>query len=257
MKEKFDVKTFLQQYFQFHHCDIKIQDDDVWEIPLTKELDLALMNRPFYWHYVEAMGVEGEPLQLKLTFKPQMAERNVEWVHIGSPIMEKIKKHLEASCRFTRLYEDVQTNTQAMLHPWLVLNMILRYKGTILKEELISLGLNLINGTFKLDMMEQLMEKNFTHQITAYCYKISPLIKLPSAYNRIASYIQTYVMQGDLTWIKESEQRLQSELALLEKYYANDEDDEWFAKEKTDLINRLQPTISLEIFNGGIFYLQV
>lgn len=255
MNNNLNVKQFLYDYFQNYQCTINQLSNDEWMIPLTKELDIALMNRPFYWQYIEAMQLEGDPLKLHMTFQPKMNGNHIEWVHIGSPIMNKIINHLERACRFTRLYETVQTEKQTMLHPWLVLNLIIRYRGINLKEEMMSIGLNLINGTFQLQMMDTLLQKNFSKTISSYCFKVSPIIKVESGYKRIQSFIHTYIMQGDLSWVDESNKQLEEELSLLDQFYENKNQDDFVDKEKDDLINRLKPTIFIEIINGGIFYL--
>ena len=43
-----DLHGFLHDFFQMHDCDILESKDGLLSIKLTRELDEALMNRPFY-----------------------------------------------------------------------------------------------------------------------------------------------------------------------------------------------------------------
>ena len=70
-----------------------------------------------------------------------------------------------------------------MLQPWLIVNTLVRYKGKQSKEEMISIGLNLINGVMILDMMEQLNGIALDQSISDQCFTISPLIKIESGYS--------------------------------------------------------------------------
>src|SRR5690625_3418556 len=61
-----DLNHFLKTYFSAHHCELLHGEDGVLTIQLTEEMGRALMNRPFYWHYVKSSGNTGTLMQLTL-----------------------------------------------------------------------------------------------------------------------------------------------------------------------------------------------
>src|SRR5690625_4444033 len=148
-----NMEQFLTTFFKGHLCDV-VSDHNVLKVQLTKEMDLALMNRPFYWQYVEATGNPGQPMELIFKLDPTLDKG--EWIHYGSPRFQQICTHLKKSSKFTQQYEMINVNTNTMLHPWLLINFCITYEGKQIKEELMSIGLNLINGTVIFDMMELL-----------------------------------------------------------------------------------------------------
>ncbi|MEN2464712.1 YqhG family protein [Ornithinibacillus sp. FSL M8-0202] len=252
-----NLHSFLEDYFTAHHCDILSNREGVLKVQLNEKMDRALMNRPFYWHYIKKMGREGDPMQLTLITNPSSLEEKGERIHFGSPRLQQILNHLKENERYTRLFEVVYTNQNTALHPWLVINLKLSYIGKLKKDEVFSIGLNLLNGMMKTEIMDTLMKKEFLMQISDYCYTITPLIKPKSGYNRILAVINQYIQDLEHDWAKESLEELDKEIELLKHFYEGDqeEDVEQMEKELQGLKERYQPKIELTVINGGIFYL--
>lgn len=246
------MEQFLTTFFKGHLCDVSL-DNNLLTVQLTKEMDLALMNRPFYWQYVEATGNLGQPMELHFKLDP-LIEKG-EWIHFGSPRFQQICTHLKKTSKFTQLYELVNVNKNTMLQPWLLTNYCITYEGKQIKEELLSIGLNLINGTIIFDMMELLRKTNLQSVISNQCYTISPLIKLSSAYTRIEKIIQKHILDQDHQWAIESLQLLKEELDMIEHFFQDTDQKDELDKEKADTMSRLQPKIKYEVWNGGLLYL--
>src|SRR5699024_4399402 len=157
-------------FFESNECSVTKLSDGVMQIQLTEELDRAIMNRPFYWHYVDATNQRGEPNQLSFYTDNDIKKKEEEWIHFGTPRMNEICNYLEQSSRFIRVFEQVRVSQQTILHPWLVLNFIISYKGKQLKEEILSIGLNLINGIVIEGMMERIQLMEFDSLISPHCY---------------------------------------------------------------------------------------
>ena len=60
-----EIHNFLLTYFKANHCEIIENQDTYITIQLTIDMDKELMNRPFYWQYLEKTG--GVPNPAKLT----------------------------------------------------------------------------------------------------------------------------------------------------------------------------------------------
>ncbi|ENH97452.1 hypothetical protein J416_05548 [Gracilibacillus halophilus YIM-C55.5] len=56
---------FLKDFFEHQECHVSISDQHALSVQLTRELDEALMNRPFYWHYMDKIGRKGDPMTLE------------------------------------------------------------------------------------------------------------------------------------------------------------------------------------------------
>jgi hypothetical protein len=252
-----NLNSFLEDYFTAHHCEILSNQDGVLKVQLNEKMDRALMNRPFYWHYIKKMGREGDPMPLTLITNQDSLEEQGERIHFGSPRLQQILNHLKEHERYTRLFEVVHANENTALHPWLVVNIKISYIGKLKKDEVFSIGLNLINGIMKTEMMDSLLDKDFQAQISDYCYTITPLIKLKSGYNRIFSVINQYIHDTEHEWAKESLQELETEVDLLKHFYEGDRDEDLdqMERELQDLNERYKPKIQLKVINGGIFYL--
>src|SRR5699024_338995 len=203
-----NLHDFLQSYFAAHHCELLHNENGFLTVQLTEKMDRALMNRPFYWHYIKKMGHPGEPKQLTLITVPEKKDGKHEWIHYGSPRMHQIINHLHEHEKYTKLFEQINTNEKTALYPWLITNIKISYRGKQKKDEMISIGLHLVNGVMKLEMMDELQRKNLQNTIPDYCYTISPMIKLQSGFKRIEKVLESYVQDQDHHWAEASRKKM-------------------------------------------------
>jgi len=251
-----DLNHFLDRYFIGHGCDILKHQDGVLTVQLNEKMDKLLMNRPFYWHYMKSLGRRGEPMQLTLITNPDKKDEKGEWIHFGSPRLQQILNHLKENEQHTKLFQQIQVNQRTPLYPWLVVNIKISYKGKQKKDELFSIGLNLINGMMKVNMMEHLSKLSLHTSITDYCYTISPMIKLSSGYLRIENVILNYLENQTHQWADVSVKTLEEEVATLKHFYEDDTTNDLMQREIDEIVERYQPSITLKVINGGIFYLK-
>jgi len=250
-----NLNHFLQQYFISHDCKLVKNIDGVLTIQLTEEMDLALMNRPFYWHYVKKTGNNGKPLQLTLITNPEKRTESGEWIHFGSPRLQQLWNYLIQNEKYTHLFQEVKATKNTALYPWLLTNIKISYKGTQKKEEIVSLGIQLLNGKIVVNMMEELDKLSLKQQISDYCYTISPIIKIKSAYLRMEALIMNYIENQSKDWAEGARKTLEEELHILKHFYLDDLDNVLLEKEVTELKNRYEPEINLEVVNGGLLFL--
>lgn len=250
-----NLDDFLQKYFSAHQCDIINHQDGILTVQLNEEMDQALMNRPFYWHYMKSSGNIGEPAQLTFITNPNKREHDGEWLHFGSPRLQQIFNHLKKTSGNIKLFQKVDTQKNTALYPWLLVNLKINYEGKHNKNELFSIGLNLINGIMKTKMMDILQEVQLNLTISDFCYPISPLIKVNSGFIRITSVIEDYLKNQTHDWAEESIITLREEIQMVQHFYDNNSSEDQMIKEINDLKNRYTPSISYQVVNGGIIYL--
>jgi hypothetical protein len=251
-----DLNNFLVRYFKGNKCTIQSNENGVLTVQLNEKMDRLLMNRPFYWHYVKSTGQTGQPMELTLITNPDSNEAKGEWIHFGSPRLQKILTHLKEHERYTKLFEQIQTTERTPLYPWLVVNFQISYQGKQKRDEIISIGLNLMNGVMKTNMMEMLQSYSMHSAIPDYCYTISPLIKLQSGFIRIENVILDYLHRQSKVWAEESLKDLEEEIATLKHFYREDNENEVMLREISEMEERYKPEISMQVINGGIFYLK-
>ena len=254
-----DLNQFISNFFTAHQCKTLYNQDGVLTFQLTEAMDRALMNRPFYWHYIKKIGQTGEPQALTLITNPEKKkEIKGELIHFGSPRLQQIMNHLKSNERFTKAFENIINNTSnTALHPWLVTNIKITYTGKMQKDEMFSIGLNLVTGAMKSQMMEYLYTIDLQNTISDYCYTISPMIKLKSGFKRIESVIEDYLQNQSHTWADRSIQTMKEDIQLVEHFYTDtsEEDKEQLKQELTEIKKRYEPKITMSVVNGGVFYL--
>lgn len=250
-----NLHNFLETYFTAHSCQIIDSKDGVLTVQLTEEMDRTLMNRPFYWHYIKSIGQSGEPMQLTFITNPDKRNEKGEWIHFGSPRLQQIMNHLKQTQNNVKLFEEIKTTDHTAMYPWLVVNIKVSYKGNHNKDEFFSIGLQLVTGHMKIDMMSLLENIPLAKGISDYCYPISPLIKLPSAFKRIEAVIDKYLEEKPHKWAEKSLKTLEEEIQLVQHFYDYNNEAEQLKKEINDLTDRYTPTIAYKVVNGGLVYL--
>jgi hypothetical protein len=254
-----EIHNFLLSYFQANDCTIVANGPGYLTVQLTIELDKELMNRPFYWHYLEKTG--GIPNPMKLTFitNQDTAPENIkgEIVHFGSPRLHQIFNSTKNLSRYIRLYENHHAqNRQTPLLPWLCMNVKISYQCDRKRDIFKSIGLQLINGTMVEDFHDRLVKIPLTPKIPDYSFTLSPLVKPQSGMSRIETYLTSVINQDDHSWAEEARERWDQDLRLLNHFYEDiEEDDENYETEKMALKEQYEPKISISFINGGLFYL--
>lgn len=85
--EQHDIHTFLLRFFKANQCSILEESAGHMTVQLTIEMDKLIMNRPFYWHWLEKTGGVPEPRQLTLiTDQKKRVIRSVVNSFISAPL---------------------------------------------------------------------------------------------------------------------------------------------------------------------------
>lgn len=250
-----NIESFLVDFFSAHDCSVNKADKDL-TIQLTKEMDQAIMNRPFYWHFMKQTKQEGVPLTLYLTTDSEEPKKDYEVIHFGSPRLQQIFSYLQQNYKFTRLYEQIDVKKSTPLYPWMVVNLQVDYKGQFQKSNIYSIGLNLMNGQMLTNMMSILEKLKLDEEIPHFCYGISPLIKEMSGFKRVEDTVIRFIQNEEHAWAEASINEMKKEITQLRDYFHEmDKHDHSFLEQEILAIQkRFEPKIKLKYINAGIVY---
>lgn len=257
--QQLEIHNFLLRYFQANECEITENGPGYLTVQLSIELDKELMNRPFYWHYLEKTG--GAPNPMKLTFitNPQLAPENLkgETIHFGSPRLHQIFQSTKKLASYIRLYENHRNNNQQTpLMPWLCMNVKISYQCDRKRDIYKSIGLQLINGQMIEGFHERLQNVQLTPKIPDYSFTLSPLVKPKSGMSRIENYLKAMIEEDNHSWAEDARNRWEQDLRLLHHFYEDaQEENESYETEKKALQDQYEPKINISFINGGLFYL--
>ncbi len=255
-----EIHQFLEKYFTANNCEIVENGQGYMTVQLTVELDKELMNRPFYWHYLEKTGGVPNPMKLTLITDRQMTPEHIkgEEIHFGSPRLHQIFESTKNLAGYIRLYEkNLFSNGQHVpLRPWLGINLKISYQSDRKRDVFKSIGLQLINGQMVENFHEQLLQLKLTPKIPDYSFTLSPLIMPGSGVSRIEAHLRSKIEIEDHQWAAEARKRWQQDLQLLEHFYEEaEEKGESYENEKKALQEQYEPKVKISIINGGLFYL--
>jgi hypothetical protein len=255
-----EIHQYLEQYFIANECELLENCPGYMTVQLTINMDKELMNRPFYWHYLEKTGGIPNPMKLTIITDKSKASEDIkgEMVHFGAPRLHQIFQSTKKLAGYIRLFEDKGNlkSKQRPLYPWLGLNIKVSYQCDRKRDVFRSFGLNMINGIMVENFQEYLVSKQLTPKIPDLCFTLSPIIMPKSGINRIENFLKQEVLSEEHQWADAARQRWDEDLALLDHFYEGmAETPEAYQTEKEALREQYEPVIKIEIINGGIFYL--
>jgi hypothetical protein len=253
-----EIHDYMNRFFTTTECDVTNTPYGL-DVQLTMDMDKKLMNRPFYWHYLEKTGGIPNPMRMSLITNIDEATDDVqgENIHYGSPRLHQIFSVVKELGGHIRLFEDTATITgNTPLHPWLSLNMRVSYQCDRKKDYIHSFGIHLLSGRIVESFYESLRPLSLTPKIPDYCFTLSPLIKPPSGIKRIEDLLLSMLTKDEHKWAEEAHSRWDHDLQLLEKFYEGVEElPESYEIEKNALQEQYEPKIHTSMINGGLFYL--
>ncbi|WP_456278309.1 YqhG family protein [Bacillus sp. AK128] len=261
--QQHEIHQFLERYFIANECEIVENSAGYLNVQLTINMDKELMNRPFYWHYLEKTGGTPNPATLAFLTDPTKVttgDNKGEAIYFGSPRLHQIFQSTKVLASHIRLYEEVKqptfTKNSVPLHPWLGLNLKISYQSDQTRDVILSVGLSLINGMIIDHFQDQLNHLSLTPKIPDFCFTLTPIIKPQSGVARVKQTIRSIIDHDDHTWANEARERWDQDLRLLNHFYEDiEEKPESYEVEKQALKEQYEPKVKVSIINGGIFYL--
>ncbi|MEG0258316.1 MAG: YqhG family protein [Lysinibacillus sp.] len=254
-----EVHSYLRQFFIENECSILGESDHYLTVQLTIDIDKRIMNRPFYWRYVEATNGEPNPAEVTFITDQNKVGGNIrgEVVHFGSPRLTQVFQVTGALGGFVKMYEKVDTlGVPAFLMPWLAVNYKISYCSDQTKEVIYSLGINLITGDVRENFQKFISGLDFDTALSEDGFCVQYIIKPMRALKRLDEMINNTVQQSDDTWAEEAKSRWQRDQRILEYFYEDiEEKPESYEIEKKALEEQYETKVKIEIISGGLFYL--
>lgn len=255
------VHDYLYTFFKETNCDILLDEEHYLTVQLTIDIDKKIMNRPFYWKYIESTNSEPNPARLTLITDRTKVEKQLfgEVIHFGSARLNQIFKATKELGSFVQMYEkeDSSTGKFTTLTPYFCVNYKVSYYCDQTKERLYSLGINLINGAIEDNFHESICELSLDPKMPEGAFCLQYIIKPSRALERLDLMIQKIIQQDDHTWAEDAKKRWIREQEVLDYFYEGEETrPESYEIEKKALEERFNPRIKVEIINGGLFYLK-
>ena len=252
------VQQYLQTFFLETNCPILTEHPHYMIVQLTEDMDKKIMNRPFYWQYIESAGIEPAPLQLTFITDRTKLEDDIkgEMIHFGSPRLSLLFEATKELGAFVKLYEHTGQGKGMILTPWLGVNYKISYYCNHTKEMLYSLGINLLNGQITENFQEVLKERELHASIPEDAFTVPYIIKPARALDRLDNLVEELIIDDDHTWAKAAEARWLRDLEVLEYFYVDSvSKPESYELEKKALEEQYTPRIKVDMVNGGLFYL--
>ncbi|MGL4521815.1 MAG: YqhG family protein [Bacilli bacterium] len=255
-----EILDYLIRFFTANGCAITQHNRTDFSVLLTVAMDKELMNRPFYWHYLEKTNGTPKPATLSFTTKTDhqySPTDSVEYVHFGSPRLHAIFQKTLQLGRCTSMYEDTKSQSPQGLEPWMCCNFKVSYECTVKKDEWYSLGVHLISGRILHHFHSHLEQKLLTLKIPDLSFCVMPLLTPHSAIQRLEQLVMDKIQSDSHEWAATALLARDKEEALLRAFYPEDNNEvsEQWITEKDEIYKRHTPYVTVDIVNGGLFYL--
>ncbi|MGA8941706.1 MAG: YqhG family protein [Thermoactinomyces sp.] len=261
------VRKWTERYLNHYQCQIIESAPTYLVTQLSVQADKDILNRPFYWMYVEKMNIKPNPIQLCLIFDPENHPVDIkgEFLYFGAPRFRKMLESAQKHGKFVRLYElpkwQASRSPAKAYSPWLGVNYKISYICDQKKDRLCHLGISLLSGEVTESFYEMLAERKWSVQLPPNRHIPSQRLSLMEAVGELEFYLEEQIRQEDLTWAKEAQERFNNEIKQLDSYYPEHiQPDDKLAKEKKqqeqELVWQYHPRIEISVVNAGIFYLE-
>jgi len=262
------LRTFTERYLNAMECQIVESSPSHLITQLSISADKDLLNRPFYWMYIERMGMEPTPVQLCLVFDPENFPEGKRGEHVffGCPRFTQILRSAQKHGRYVRLYEeskrsDAFTLLSKAYTPWLGINFKISYVCDQKKDAIRSLGINLLSGDIAENFYEFIKQKKWTSKLPAHRHTLPPALSLMEAVGELEYYLHEQLEQEDITWAQKAEERLKMELEQLDHFFPEESslsDDARKEKKqrREELVLQYHPRIEVSVINAGLFHIE-
>lgn len=227
--------SFCDRYFTSVGARTLVARPMYREYELPVDVDKELIERPFYWMWVEATRQSVEPTVLRLAFDaeaqareearlnaeqppapfPWSLKRRVERIDFGSPLFDRI---LLSAARRGRIASVREGDAGGELVPWMMVNGVFAYTADLNREEWFSYAICLDN----LQVVDRFYER-IQHRDLAGV-PASDLLRhschtVHDAWRKLQRALADHVAAQDDAWAEEAMARLHGDLAQLSAYY--------------------------------------
>lgn len=259
------IREFTERFLDHHQCKVVEVAPTHLVTQLSIDVDKDLLNRPFYWMYVEKMGTTPQPAQLCFIFDAdnRPPELNGEYLFFGAPRFKMMLRSAQKHGRFVRLYQETHLRprygTSLPYVPWLAVNFKVSYISDQKKDIIHQLGINLQSGEIRENFTEELAKFQWTHKLPTGRHLLPEKMNGAEALSELEYYLDDLLKQEDHTWANEALERYINEISQLEAYFPEKselEEEQHKNKDarKREIIRQYHPRIEVEVINAGYFY---
>jgi hypothetical protein len=278
------LANWLHRFCEVTSCEIHERTSAHLTVRLSAEVDRLLTNRPYYWLFVERMGIVPEPLKMRWQFavpaeaqhpsipKQQIATgpRIPEFAcHLGSCGLQQIFQVSHERGRFVRLFEQPsathgRSRGSQTYHTWACFNVKVEYVCEFKCEQLLSIGVQLQNGRIVHDFHQTLraqgdLATRLQPLLPQQTHLAREHLSIQDAWRLVLKEVERVIATQDLQWVDEAHARLSEEHERHEAFVAQ-LSEEIRAQHPYDTrvaeINRqFSPRIRIAMISGGLFHL--
>lgn len=271
-----EIRSYTEKYLKQSQCQIIEAAPTHIITQLSIEADKDLLNRPFYWMYIENMNIEPQPARFCFIFDQDYVPEDIrgEYLFYGSTRFKQILTSAQKNGKFVRLYqkptgfERFHSHSKPY-HPWLGMNLKVSYICDQHKDRITYLGINLFTGEIREDFFSALQTMEWVSRLPEQRHTIRSRLSIPEAVGELEYFLQDQLQSEDCSWANRALERKDAELKQAEAYYPdvkNDvivmEDDKLqeLMREKKqrqrEIVWQYHPRIEVKLINAGLFYLE-
>lgn len=256
----FQVRSFMEKYLRYTGCEILEADANKMIVQLSIEADKDIMNRPYYWRYVENLNLEPDPVEICFCFgdHDEQIPMRKESLFQGSNMFTRILNSAINNGKFAKLYESpnyVENGSIQEYQLWLAVNFRLSYVCDLKKDKIFYLGINLNTGEIEDNFYSTLQHIPWTRQLPIN-HRIEPAnLTISEAIGALEEYIQMKLDKEDSSWASNALEKMKAEIAQLDTYYTDG-----YSEEKQlridEIVKQYNPKIEVSPINAGIFHIR-
>jgi hypothetical protein len=254
------VRLF-HEYFALMDCSIVSYNDEQITTKLSIEADRILTNRPFYWSYIDRTNLVPETLQFTFIFSNPSSDINqehgfVEYMTMGNDKFTKIMQDIHKNGGPITVYEKPKSHAKPGIYEsWLNVNLSVHLQTFSTRSYVMSIGVSLATGEIVHSFLEQIEAVSLLTQIPPN-HHLKPIISLQTAEKILHTYIQTHLQAMDQMWSDDAYLRYADKKRNLEASMDSSlERTQTYIQKETELHERYNPVIQVEIINCGVFHL--
>jgi hypothetical protein len=261
------VRSFTERYLQSHHCHMIESTPSHLITQLSIEVDKELLNRPFYWMYVEKMNLPPQPSRFCFIFHPEEtpADLHGEYLFHGSQRFTQMLESAQKLGQFVRLYQEPRGldryGHSKSYTPWLGIHFKISYVCDQKMDRLSYLGFNLQSGEIREGFYQRIQPLSWTSKLPAQRHTVSPRFSITEAVGECEYYLQDQLENEERIWQQQALARLTQELEQLDRFYPDEANiSEELHKEKKqrqrETMWQYHPRVEIKVINAGLFYVE-
>ncbi|HHZ18962.1 MAG TPA: hypothetical protein GX391_00380 [Firmicutes bacterium] len=138
--------------------------------------------------------------------------------------------------------------------PYLLANFLISYRTDERRDELFSVGLDLVSGQILPTLQADLKQHTLTDRMPVTS-TIKEEIPVKEAIAICRAQAEKQAKKMDPGWIEEARERFLTELACLKQYYGENRDEVAYRTRAAELHNKFRPRVTLTWINLALLYL--